>query len=222
VTQKLHLLHKKTFCFILRAESDAPFLFKVENMKTFKIAKFNLTRALLVLALSLFWQSAVAETEKYLINPGDILEISVWNEDALKREVIVLPDGSIGFPLAGTVLAAGRSVEDLKKELTGKLTEYIAEPVVSISVKEAKGNAIYVTGQVKTPGRFIMTEPMNVMQALSLAGGLTTFAAGNDIVILRNNSKGAESIKFEYSDLEGGEGLDKNHLLKSGDVIVVP
>jgi polysaccharide biosynthesis/export protein len=191
-------------------------------MKIFRIIQSKLTRGLLFLAISLFWQTSFAETEKYLINPGDILEISVWNEEALTREVKVLPDGSIGFPLAGTVSAAGRSVEDLKKELTGKLTEYIAEPVVNIAVKSAEGYAVYVTGQVKAPGKFLMTEPMNVMQVLSLAGGLTSFAKGDDIIILRKTSKGAESIKFEYSDLEEGNGLTKNHLLKSGDVIVVP
>jgi polysaccharide biosynthesis/export protein len=197
-----------------------PFDIKVENMKTFKITGFNLTRVLLVLTFFLFWQAAVAETEKYLINPGDILEISVWNEDALKREVRVLPDGSVGFPLTGTIPAAGRSIDALKKELTEKLAEYITEPVVNIVVKSTDGNAVYVTGQVKIPGKFIMTEPMNIMQVLSLAGGLTPFAAKDDIVILRKSSKGAETIKFEYSDLENG--LTKDHILKSGDVIVVP
>ena len=189
-------------------------------MKTFKI---KLAKVLLTLAMCLFYQASVAEAEKYLINPGDILEISVWNEDTLKREVRVLPDGSIGFPLTGTISAAGRSVDALKKELTEKLTEYIAEPVVNIAVKSTEGNAVYVTGQIKNPGKFIMTEPMNVMQVLSLAGGLTAFAASDDIVILRKGNKGAaESIKFEYSDLEEGNALSKNHLLKSGDVIVVP
>jgi polysaccharide biosynthesis/export protein len=191
-------------------------------MKTLNLFENKLLKALLVLFATFLYQTGFAETEKYLINPGDILDISVWNEDALKREVRVLPDGSIGFPLAGTVVAAGRSVEDLKKELTGKLTEYIAEPVVNIAVKSAEGYAVYVTGQVKTPGKFIMTEPMTVMQVLSLAGGLTSFAAQNDIVILRKGSKGSESIKFEYGALEEGKQLDKNHLLKSGDVIVVP
>jgi polysaccharide biosynthesis/export protein len=191
-------------------------------MKTFKITVSIITKAMFFLAMSFFYQPSYADADKYLINPGDVLEISVWNEDALKREVRVLPDGSIGFPLTGTIPAAGRSIDDLKKELTTKLTEYIAEPVVNIAVKSAEGNAVYVTGQVKAPGKFIMIEPMNVMQVLSLAGGLTPFAAEDDIVILRKNSKGAESIKFEYSDLEDGEGLTKNHILKSGDVIVVP
>ncbi len=191
-------------------------------MKIFNTDGSMLTKLLLILAFFAGCQTAYAETEKYLINPGDILEISVWNEDALKREVTVLPDGSIGFPLTGSLQAAGRSVEELKKELTTKLTEYIAEPVVNVVIKSAGGNVVYVTGQVKLPGKFIMTEPMNVMQILSLAGGLTPFAKGDDIVILRKNSKGAESIKFEYSDLENGNGLNQNHILKSGDVVVVP
>jgi polysaccharide export outer membrane protein len=191
-------------------------------MKTNGQLGFTLLKALVLLAISLFCHTGFGETDKYLINSGDILDISVWNEEALKREVRVLPDGSIGFPLAGSVMAAGRSVDELKKELTEKLTEYIAEPVVSISVKAAEGNAVYVTGQVKTPGKIMMIEQMNVMQALSLAGGLTPFADSDDIVILRKTAKGAESIKFEYSDLEAGKNLGKNHILKSGDVIVVP
>jgi polysaccharide export outer membrane protein len=191
-------------------------------MITSKIKKV-LTKGLIFLLLAfVHYQNVNADSEKYLINPGDVLDISVWNEEALKREVRVLPDGSIGFPLTGIISAAGKTVEELKKELTEKLTEYIAEPVVNVAVKAAEGNAIYVTGQVKTPGRFIMTDAMNVMQALTLAGGLTPFADQDDIVILRKTSKGTESLKFEYSDLEEGKGLAKNHLLKSGDVIVVP
>lgn len=192
-------------------------------MKTNKQLGSTLIKALVLLAISFCCHTGIAgEPEKYLINAGDILDISVWNEEALKREVRVLPDGSIGFPLAGSVMAAGRTVDDLKKELTGKLTEYIAEPVVSIAVKSPDGNAVFVTGQVKTPGKIQMIEQMNVMQALSLAGGLTPFADADDIVILRKTAKGAESIKFEYSDLEDGKNLNRNHILKSGDVIVVP
>ncbi len=191
-------------------------------MNISKKIEFMHVKLLLIVAILLFSRITFAETEKYLINPGDVLEISVWNEDALKREVRVLPDGTIGFPLTGTISASGKSIEALKKEMTEKLKEYIAEPVVNIAVKAAEGNAVYVTGQVKNPGKFIMTDPMNIMQVLSLAGGLTPFAAKDDIIILRKTDKGAQSIKFEYSDLEEGMGLNTNHLLKSGDVIVVP
>lgn len=191
-------------------------------MKVLKFTESNIIKALLIFTMSLFGQVSFAETETYLINPGDVLEISVWNEDALSREVTVLPDGSIGFPLAGIVPAAGKTLESVKKELTGKLTEYIAEPVVNIVVKAAAGNAVYVTGQVKTPGKYVMTEPMHVVQAISLAGGLTPFAAEDDIIILRKNSTGGESLRFEYGELEDGKALDKKYFLKSGDVVIVP
>jgi polysaccharide biosynthesis/export protein len=176
----------------------------------------------LFFALNAFAAPNPVDTEKYLVNPGDVLDISVWNEDALKREVRVLPDGSIGFPLTGTIMAAGKTIDTLKKEMTEKLKEYIAEPVVNIAVKAAEGNVIYVTGQVKNPGKFVMNDPMNVMQALSLAGGLTPFAEEDDIVILRKTNTGNETIRFEYSGLESGDNSSKNHVLKSGDVIVVP
>lgn len=191
-------------------------------MKTAKKVEFIFALIMLCLAAAMFSRPVWAEPENYLVNPGDVLDISVWNEDALKREVRVLPDGTIGFPLAGTVMAAGKTIDALKKELTEKLKEYIAEPVINIAVKAAEGNVVYVTGQVKNPGKFMMTETMNVMQALSMAGGLSPFAKEDDIIILRKSKTGTESIPFEYSGLESGEGSSKNHLLKSGDVIVVP
>ncbi len=191
-------------------------------MKIFKLAKFNLTQLFVIFAVFLGWNISFAESEKYLINAGDVLEISVWNEEALKREVTVLPDGSISFPLTGTVAASGKTLDAVRKELTEKLTEYIAEPVVNIVVKAASGNAVYVTGQVKNPGKYVMVEPMHVVQALSLAGGLTAFAAQDDIIILRKSSAGSETIQFEYSDLEDGRSLNKKHILKSGDVVIVP
>lgn len=177
----------------------------------------------LFLSMMLFGQVMAADDRAvYTVNPGDVLEISVWNEDKLQRELRVLPDGSISFPLAGTLNIAGKTINIVQKELTEKLTEYIAEPVVNITVNSVEGNSVYVIGQVKNPGRFIMYQPMDVMQILSLAGGLTTFAKSNDIVILRRSGQASKAIEFAYDDLEEGEDLDKNQLLKSGDVIVVP
>jgi polysaccharide export outer membrane protein len=106
--------------------------------------------------------------------------------------------------------------------LKERLAEFIADPVVNISVKSAEGNSIYVIGQVKKPGQFVMYQPMDVMQMLSLAGGLTAFAKANDIVILRRNGDKSESIAFKYGEVEDGDKLENNHLLRSGDVIVVP
>lgn len=159
---------------------------------------------------------------QYTINPGDVLEISVWKEAELQREIRVLPDGHISFPLAGEINTSGLTLKEVKQKLVKKLSTYISDPVINISVKSAEGNRVYVIGQVKQPGQFIMYQPLDVMQALSLAGGLTAFAKANDIVILRRDKEGAKSIEFEYGELEDGDDLDKNYILKSGDVVVVP
>ncbi|WP_331818192.1 polysaccharide biosynthesis/export family protein [Methylobacter sp. Wu1] len=176
----------------------------------------------MLLAVSIFFQTAHADSNQYTVNSGDILDISVWNEEALQKEVRVLPDGSISFPLAGSISVAGKSISQIQSILKERLAELIADPVVNISVKSAEGNSIYVIGQVKKPGQFVMYQPMDVMQMLSLAGGLTAFAKANDIVILRRNGDKSESIAFKYGEVEDGDKLENNHLLRSGDVIVVP
>ncbi|MCK5889885.1 MAG: polysaccharide biosynthesis/export family protein [Methylococcales bacterium] len=172
--------------------------------------------------LSFYQASVFADNYTYTVNPGDVLEISVWKEKELQREVRVLPDGHISFPLAGDINASGLSLNELKDNIVKGLSKYISDPVVNIAVKSAEGNMVYVLGQVKQPGQFIMYQPLDVMQVLSLAGGLTTFAKSNDIIIIRRDSAGSKSLPVRYGDLEEGEDLKKNHLLKSGDVIVVP
>jgi polysaccharide export outer membrane protein len=165
---------------------------------------------------------AYSATENYTVNPGDLLEITVWDEEKLHKEVRVLPDGTVSFPLSGIIKVAGKSAESIQVELTEKLKPFIAEPVVNVSVKSADGNVVYVLGHVQKPGQFVMARSMNIMQLLSLAGGLAQFAKGDDIIVLRKQDKQSEAIRFKYSDLEGGESLEKNYLLNSGDVIVVP
>lgn len=166
--------------------------------------------------------SAYADEEIYRINPGDLLEISVWKEEELKRELRVLPDGHISFPLAGDISTKGLSLGQLKELLVERLAEYISDPVVNVSVKEAEGNKVYVVGQVTRPGPVRMYRQLDAMQALSIAGGLTAFAKSNDILILRRDGKSTKAIEFEYGEIEDGDELNKNHILKSGDVIVVP
>ena len=176
----------------------------------------------IIFTLCIVFSSVQAETTEYTINSGDILEVSVWKEEALQRELRVLPDGSISFPLIGVVKVLGKSISTVQREIANKLSEYITEPIVNVFVKEAIGNAVYVTGKVKAPGKFIMHQPMDIMQILSLAGGLTVFANKNDILIFRRSENDYEAIEFEYGEMEDGDDLNKNIFLKSGDVIVVP
>ena len=158
----------------------------------------------------------------YKVLPGDVLLISVWKEPDLQLEVLVLPDGAFSFPLAGDISTSNRSVLDLKDEITQRLSRYISDPVVTVSVKEVLGNRIYVIGQVERPGVFIVNPQVDVMQALSMAGGTTPFAALNSIKILRRSGKDQRAISFRYSDVVKGNDLQQNIVLQSGDVVVVP
>jgi polysaccharide export outer membrane protein len=183
----------------------------------------RLIAAILVIAA---WQAYASEqegvSEVYRIQPGDVLAVSVWKESALQGEVLVRPDGGVSFPLAGDLIAAGRSVAELRDQIAERLKRFIPEPVVTVAVRQIGGNRIYVLGKVNRPGEFPFSQPLDVMQALSLAGGTTPFAELNNIVILRRETGATRSIGFRYSDIEQGRNLQQNILLRSGDTIVVP
>ena len=164
-----------------------------------------------------------AATPGYQIQPGDVLQISVWREEDLKLDVLVRPDGGFTFPLAGDMSALGKTVEDLRKEISDRLIRYIPDLVVTVAVKEINGNKIYVIGQVNKPGAFVMNPRVDVMQALSIAGGTTPFAKLDDIVVIRRSSETNQiKLPFRYNDVVKGRGLEQNVLLVSGDVVVVP
>lgn len=162
-------------------------------------------------------------SDAYRLNPGDKLEITVWQEESLKQEVVVLPDGTISFPLVGHVAAAGKTTGELVKLLQERLNKFIPDSEINVRLLAAEGNLIYVTGEVKNPGKFEVKGPTDVVQALSMAGGLTAFAKKNNIIILRREADGkSKSLPFEYGDVEDGENIESNILLQSGDTIVVP
>ena len=165
---------------------------------------------------------AVDAPTTYHIQPGDVLQVSVWKEEGLEAEVLVRPDGAFSFPLTGDVDARGKSVEDLRGVITERLKKYIPNPVVTVAVRQIMGNRIFVLGQVNRPGDFPFSRPVDVMQALSMAGGTNSFAALNDIVILRRERGQLKTFKFHYAEVARGKDLAQNILLTSGDTIVVP
>lgn len=167
--------------------------------------------------------SSYAEKRSYKVNPGDIIEINVWKEEGLVQEVLVRPDGGVSFPLVGEITAQGLSLGEIEKIIRDKLGKYIAEPVVTVSAKQLLGNKVYVIGQVNKPGEYIVNSYVDVMQVLSMAGGMTAFAAVNNIKILRRDSEGKQqAIEFEYGELEDGDELEQNIVMQAGDVVVVP
>ena len=182
---------------------------------------------LVVLAFACFSQILYAQdeggpTRPYTVLAGDVLQISVWKEPELQMEVLVRPDSAFSFPLAGDISTEGLSVVDLQAELTKRLSRYISNPVVTVSITAVLGNKVYVIGQVSRPGEFVVNPQVDVMQALSMAGGLTPFAATNDIKILRRTGSHQIALSFKYNDVLKGKRLEQNIMLQSGDVVVVP
>jgi polysaccharide biosynthesis/export protein len=158
----------------------------------------------------------------YRIGPGDMLEISVWKDPALTRQVVVLPDGRIDFPLVGHFVAMGRTTRELKTEMETKLKRYIPEPILTVIVQQANSMRIYVIGKVNRPGHFQLSGNLNVMQALAMAGGLNTFAKANDIRIYREEGDHTVVYPFAYEKVADGKKMEQNIVLHRGDVIVVP
>jgi len=158
----------------------------------------------------------------YQIGPGDVLNISVWKEDGMQLEVLVRPDGGITFPLAGEIKAGGITTKALSDELVEKLKKYIPHPNVTVSVNKSVSNKIYVIGKVNRPGEFIATGYMDVLQALTMAGGLTPYAESDEIKIIRRTETGTKMKLFDYDEVISGERLDMNIVLKAGDTVVVP
>lgn len=161
-------------------------------------------------------------TPDYEIGPEDVLEISVWKEEGLKKEVLVRPDGGIAFPLAGDMHAAGKTARQLQQEITERLEKFMSDPVVSVAVLKVAGNKIYVIGRVNKPGEFVAGRYVDVLQGLSMAGGLTPFAAENGIKVLRKENGKDLVFPFHYSEVKRGDNLEQNIQLKGGDVVVVP
>ncbi len=160
--------------------------------------------------------------DDYLLQPGDVLTVSVWKEADLSSDLLIRPDGGITLPLAGEITAAGHTVEEVRTAIDQRLRPFIPNAVVTVILKQTLGNQIFVIGKVNHPGQFSVNRPVDVVQALSLAGGTTPFASINDIKILRREGARQITLPFRYHDIERGHNLQQNILLRSGDTVVVP
>jgi polysaccharide export outer membrane protein len=170
--------------------------------------------------------AAAGVESRYLIGPGDALEISVWKDEALTKDVVVLPDGTISFPLIGLLKAEGKTVAQLKEEIEEKISQYVTEPVLNVEVKQVNSMLIFVIGRLNMmstmSGRLILNANANVLQALAMTGGLNPFAKRNSIKIFRQEEGKTKIFPFHYDDVVEGKHLEENIQLKRYDVIVVP
>jgi polysaccharide biosynthesis/export protein len=169
-----------------------------------------------------FADEVEADSSDYQLNAGDALRISVWREPDLLQELPVRPDGGITFPLIGDVMLAGLSVKAAEETMRGRLSKYIPDARVTITLLSASGNAAYVIGKVARPGPVPLTGSVTVVQALSVAGGATVYADTDEIRVLRKCEGAQRTFVVNYSDIEQGTNLGQNISLRSGDVVVVP
>ncbi len=159
----------------------------------------------------------------YRIGPGDVLQIDIWKEPEVSVPMAtVRSDGVITFPMLKEVVVAGMTPHDLETLLTEKLTKYIKDPDVAVTVREVHSEKAYVVGAVRKEGPILLHSPLTVLQAIAETGGLTEFAKRSKIYILRLEGSKQTRIPFDYSAVIKGQRTESNILLRSGDTVVVP
>lgn len=185
------------------------------KQKGLKIAGF-------LICVLIFASSAFGSDFGYKIGPGDVIEISVWKDESLIRTLAVPPDGIISFPLIGDVNVKGMTVTDVRNIVTEKLNLYLQDAVVTVMLSQINSMKAYVIGKVNKPGAYGILMDTNVMQMLSMAGGLNPFASEKNIHILRTMNNTTQKIPFNYKEVLSGNNLEQNIILQRGDVVVVP
>jgi polysaccharide biosynthesis/export protein len=167
-------------------------------------------------------KSATADPN-YLIGPQDILDIIVWKEQELTRNVPVRPDGKISLPLLNDVQAAGLTPMQLSMRITASLRKYVADPQVTVVVTQINSQRIYILGEVNRAGAYPLLPGMTVLEALSSSGGFTIFANTKKIYVLRKAADGTQAkLPFNYKNVIHGKAPEQNIPLEAGDTIVVP
>jgi polysaccharide export outer membrane protein len=166
--------------------------------------------------------SGIEPPAGYVIGPRDVLSVIFWRDKDMSADVSVRPDGMISLPLINEVRAEGLTPDQLRDQVVQRAARYVADPTVSVVVREINSRLVFITGEVNKPGAYALMSPTSVMQLISLAGGLREYAKLKDIVILRTEAGKQSAIQFNYKDVVNRKKLAQNILLKPGDTIVVP
>ena len=157
-----------------------------------------------------------------MIGAQDVLDINVWKEPDLSRAVPVRPDGKISLPLLNDVQAAGLTPSQLAAQIATSLNRFLTNPQVTIMVSQINSQRIYILGEVGRAGAYTLLPGMTVLQALSNAGGFTSFANTKKIYVLRQENSKQQKLFFNYKDVIDGKQSSQNIELKPSDTIVVP
>jgi polysaccharide export outer membrane protein len=163
----------------------------------------------------------VTKDEPYRIGSSDVLQVAVWKDPDLSREMPVRPDGFISLPIAGEVKANGMTATELEQVISKKLATYVQDPRVTVIVKEVNSSRVFVTGEVAHPGAYPIPGRTSLVQAIALAGGFTEFADSDGIVVIHKQGS-PNRVRVRYSDLISTDDHPATFTLQPGDTIVVP
>lgn len=165
---------------------------------------------------------APMEERAYMIGPDDLLNVVVWKNESLSKEVRVRPDGKITLPLINDVHAAGLAPNVLRDVIAKRLEKFIEVSGVTVMVKEINSSKVSVLGQVKKPGIYPLRGDLTVLDAIAMAEGFNEFAGIDRMVIIRKNGKETNWIKIRYTDMIQGRVSNDHLFLAAGDTLVVP
>lgn len=164
--------------------------------------------------------AAKVEDSSYVINPGDQIQIEVWQQANLTRTVTVRPDGKITLPLVNDVPAGGLTVPQFQTKLTERLKTYLKDPIVSITMNQVTGKQIYVQGEVRTPAAFGYRGDIYLLQVISQAGGLSSFSDKCAVIVRQKND---QFLRYDVNlePIMEGTSMKENILLLPNDVVTV-
>jgi len=165
---------------------------------------------------------SVQTPKNYIIGLGDMLEIFVWRNEQLSREVLVRPDGKISLPLIQDILAEGLTVPQLRQEITRRFDEHVNRPKVTIIVSQINSYKVNVLGRVMRPGVYPITGNTTLLEAISMAGGFSEWANKRKITVITHQGGKKKKIRVNYKKIASGKDPSQNIILKRGDTIIVP
>jgi polysaccharide biosynthesis/export protein len=166
--------------------------------------------------------TGVPTPSDYVIGTDDLLGIVFWRDADMTQDVTVRPDGLITLPLLSDIKAAGLRPEELREQIQKAATKFIADPNVTVVVRQINSRNAFITGEVARPGPYAISGQMTVLQLIAVAGGLSEYADRKNITITRSHSGKVETLKFNYQDVAKGKNVAQNIVLRPGDTVVVP
>jgi polysaccharide export outer membrane protein len=167
-------------------------------------------------------KSEVHTPPGYVIGPLDVVGVLFWKDEDLSAEVVVRPDGKISLPLLNEIEAGGLTPEQLRLRVLESARRFVEDPTVSVVVKQINSRNVYIMGEVLKPGTYPLGGPTSVLQLIAVGGGMTEFAARDDIVLMRTVDGQTVRHRVKYNEVLKGKNLEQNLLLQPGDTVVVP